>query len=300
MGVDALIAELAARQYGVVSREQLLALGLSPDAIKYRLAKGLLHRLHRGVYLVGHPVPPPLALEMAAVLAFGGRAVISHRSAAKLWELLPYEGEDVEVTVVGCGLRRREGVRVHAVRSLDRRDVTKRHGIPVTTPPRTVLDLAETEPERRVERAFEEGRISRRVNRRQLERLLARSPGRRGAAVLGDLLASEDEPRRTKSELEAYMLAILDSAGLPRPEVNAELGPYEVDLLWRREKLAAEVDSWRFHHTRQAFERDRQRDADLQAMGFRSMRITWRQMTSGREKLVARLAAALAIGRALP
>jgi predicted transcriptional regulator of viral defense system len=249
--VDALIARLAAQQHGVVTRAQLIRLGLSSRQIDHRLATGRLHRLHRGVYLVGHSVPPPFALEMAAVLAFDGRAVLSHRSAAKLWELLAYEGE-VEVTVVGRGIRQRPGMRVHVVRSLDRRDVTKRRGIPITTPPRTVLDLAETASEREVDRAFEEGRISRRVSRRQLEQLLARSPGRHGAAVIGGLLESENEPRRTKSELEQMMLAIVDSANLPHPEVNAMVGPHEVDLVWRREKVAVEVDSWRFHRTRHA------------------------------------------------
>ena len=296
--LDAAIAHLAARQYGVVTREQLLALGLTRAAITHRLRTGSLHHLYRGVYLVGHPLPPPFAREMGAVLACGDRAFLSHRPAANLWKLLTWQGDAADVTVVSAGARRRNDIRVHRVRSLDRRDVTQRERIPVTAPARTLLDLAETEPEREVERAFDEARVRKIVTARQLELLLERSPGRHGAVLIGALVASEKGPRLTKSDAEDLMLSIIDAADLPRPEVNAYVGPYEIDLVWRSAKVAVEIDSWRFHGTRSAFERDRRRDADLQAAEWRVLRITWRQMLHRREEVVARLAAALALAGA--
>jgi very-short-patch-repair endonuclease len=275
----------------VVARWQLLALGLTAAAIDSLVKRGLLHVLYRGVYSVGHRVLPPWAGEMGAVLACGDGALLSHRSAAHLWALLPYPARKrpVDVTVRSRHSRARPGIRVHRVRRLHPRDVRTCKGIPVTTPARTILDLAGTEPYRVFEQALAEGQAQRRVTHRHLEAALERSRRRPGAAVLRAALVADAEPALTRSDAEELFLVQVRSAGLPAPETNARLGPYEVDFLWRAERLAIEVDSFRFHSSRAAFERDRLRDAELQADGFRVMRVTWRHLVDHPEETVVRL-----------
>jgi very-short-patch-repair endonuclease len=162
----------------------------------------------------------------------------------------------------------------------------------VTAPARTLLDLAAMVPIRDLERAVDEARIRRLVRPRQLLDVLDRSPGRRGAGTLRRLL--DGDPTLTGSEAETRLLALLRAAGLPPTAVNARLGHYEVDFLWREQRLLVEVDGYAYHGTRAAFERDRARDADLQARGYRVMRVTWRQLVDQPEALIARIAQALA------
>jgi len=175
-GRERAIAELGRRQRGVVTRTQLRDIGLSPDAIDYRLRSGRLHALHRGVYLLGYSAPPPGARELGAVLACGAGAVISHRSAGALWKLLPRLPGGLEITVAGRDPGRKPGIRIHCVSSLDRRDVRKLHGIPITTPARTLLDLAATASSRELEQALAEAHARRLVHRTDLVSLLARHP----------------------------------------------------------------------------------------------------------------------------
>jgi len=299
---DPAIAGVAGVQYGVVTHEQLLRCGLGRGAIAHRLSRGRLHRLHRGVYLVGHRAAPPLARQLAAVLACGEGAALSHRSAAELWELLPGGGAGAAVDVTVCARNggRRPGIRVHRSRRLDSRDLTERERIPVTAPARTLLDLAETADTRELERAFDEARVRKLVRSNDLRALLARSPGRHGALALEGMLRRQEGPALTRSEAEERMLALLRRAQLPSPEINVAVGRYEVDLLWRAERLAIEVDGYAFHSTPSAFERDRRRDADLQAIGLRVMRVTWRQITEEPEALIARVARAMATGTEKP
>jgi predicted transcriptional regulator of viral defense system len=150
------IAELAGRQRGVVTRAQLLGIGLTAGAIDHRLASARLHAIYRGVYLVGHAVPVERARELAAVLACGRGAVLSHRSAASLWRLVPNAATTIDITVVGRKCASRRDIRVHCVAALDRRDVRKLGGIPVTAPARTILDLAGVRPPRELERTVAE------------------------------------------------------------------------------------------------------------------------------------------------
>ena len=290
---DRAIARLAARQHGVVTWDQLLRVGVSRGAIAHRLANGRLHRVHRGVYLVGHSVAPPLAAEAAAVLACPEGAVLSHQSAAKLWGLCAVAGEQIHVTVVGHH-RRHPSIRLHRTTCLESRDVVKRDGLPLTSPARTLLDLAEAVPGRELERALAEAVRARLVRPAQLTSLLARSPGRHGARVLRDQLDSREGPALTRSEAEERLLSLARAARLPRPELNVRVTGHEVDFLWREVGLVVEVDGFAFHSSREAFERDRLRDAELQAHGFTVMRVTWRQLVDTPEALVARLAAALA------
>jgi very-short-patch-repair endonuclease/predicted transcriptional regulator of viral defense system len=286
------IAQLAARQHGCVTWRQLVDAGVDRGAIAHRLAHSRLHRVHRGVYLVGHGLAPPLARESAAVLACGEGAVLSHLAAATLFGILQHDDPEIDVTVVGCR-KQRAGIRVHSVRSLDPRHVTRRRGLPVTAPARTMLDLAEVVSPRELERAMEEAMRMRLVHERIVRDVLARSPGRRGAAVLAALLDAAAGPTFTRSEAEERLLALVREAQLPPPELNVRLGGHEVDFLWRGVGLVVEVDGYAYHSTRASFERDRLRDAALQARGLKVTRVTWRQIVGEPHALVARLARAL-------
>lgn len=292
--VDQALAAIATSQHGLVTRNQLQSLGLGRGAIAHRVSRGRLHRLHRGVYLVGHAAVPPLAPELAAVMACSPEAVLSHRSAAWLWQLARRPDGEIDVTVVGRNGGRRPHVRVHETRCLGALERTKREGIPVTTPARTLLDLAESVSPRELERALDEARVRRLVRRSQLTGVLDASPGRKGAAALAALLDREGDPKLTRSEAEERTLALVRAARLPRPRVNARVGGLEVDLLWREQRLVVEVDGYAYHSSRTAFERDRLRDAELGAAGFRVMRLTWRVLVDEPEAVVARLASALA------
>lgn len=287
---------VAARQHGVVSRGQLVALGFEPRAIDRRAEAGQLRPLHRGVYLVG-AVPPPLASEMAAVLACGERAVLSHRSAGSLWQLLPYlpNSHPVTVTVPGRDPGTKPGIRIHRVRRLHSAEVTTSKRIPITTPARTLLDLAPILEPAHLEQALARARRRNLVRPPQLSSLLARHPTRHGAPALRRLLEAEDEPAFTRSKAEQLLLTLIRQAELPAPELNIPLHGYEVDFLWRQERLVVEVDGRAYHADAGAFEQDRRRDAELMAHGYRVIRVTWRQLTDAPIPTVARIAAALAV-----
>jgi hypothetical protein len=297
------ISELAAGQHGLVTRAQLASVGLGDHAIDTRLLNGRLHPVHRGVYLVGHTNALPHAPEMAAVLACGPGAVVSHRSAALLWALLAFEAREharawrrVEVTVAGRDPGLKPGIHVHRVRALDPRETRACDGIPITTPARTLLDLAMTASTWELERATAEAFRRRLTSDRELCFLLARHRGRRGAGILRKLLERNAPPALTRSAAEDRFLALVRAAPIPEPAVNVRLGPHEVDFLWRRQRLVVEIDGFDFHSSRAAFERDRLRDAELQASNFRVMRVTWRQLVHHPDAVLARLAAALRAG----
>ncbi len=277
----------------MVTRAQLLRIGLNAGAIDHRLASARLHAIYRGVYLVGHAVPVEGARELAAVLACGRGAVLSHRSAASLWRLVPNAATTIDITVVGRKCASRRGIRVHCVAALGWRDVRKLGGIPVTAPARTILDLAAVVTPRELERAVAEGYTRRLAPRNQLLSLLARVGARPGVGALRALLDADRGPSLTRSEAEERLLALIRAAELPAPELNVRVGPHEVDFLWRGQKVIVEVDGFRFHSSRAAFERDRKRDADLAARGFRVVRVTWRQIVDRPEAVIARIAVVL-------
>ena len=215
---------------------------------------------------------------MAAVLACGSEALLSHRSAAALWAFRPAAGPLVDVTTTRSRHGER-GIRVHRVRALDPEDRTRRDGIPVTTVARTLLDLAETVSPTQLQRAFEEADRLGLLDVRALECLGDRCPGRRGLKPLAALLAMHRDPApMTRSELERRFLDLCRNAGLPPPVVNATVAGMEVDMLWPREKLVVELDGHAYHRTRAAFERDRVRDAVLQQAGHRVLRVTRRRL----------------------
>jgi very-short-patch-repair endonuclease len=266
---------------------------LGRGAIAHRLATGRLHRLHRGVYLVGHPVPPPFALETAALLCCGDRAVLSHGSAAALWGF-GARGSMIDVTISGRERRNLAGVRVHCVRVLSMTEVRRRQALPLTSPARTLLDLAEERSLDELEQAVAEARRSSLVRDGELEAQVKRSPGRHGVKPLRALLKREGGPAFIRSEAERRLLALIRRARLPPPRCNALVAGHEVDFLWPTRKLVVEFDSWEFHRGRDAFEKDRRRDADLLLAGYHVLRITWRRLVEEPEAVIAQIATALA------
>jgi very-short-patch-repair endonuclease len=277
---DEAIARLAARQHGVVTTAQLAAAGLGPRAVAHRVARGRLVRLHRGVYQVG-PLAAPLGDEMAAALATGG--VLSHQTAAAIWGIRPHTGL-IHITVTGEAPRPRPGLRIHRSHSLN---AAVQDGLPLTTPARTLQDLATVLPQHELDRATEQAQVLRLATRHEV----AAQPGRRGSRALRAAL--REEPTITRSEAERRLLALIKAARLPPPETNVTVHGFEVDLLWRSERLIVEVDGFAFHSTRHAFERDRARDAALQTAGYRVIRFTWRQISDEPHAVVAQLAALL-------
>jgi very-short-patch-repair endonuclease len=295
----AMLVDLAERQHGVVSLKQLRQLGWRDGAIRSRVAGGHLHRIHRGVFAVGRPT---VAIEggwMAAVLACGPGALLSHRSAAALWELLAAAGTVIEVISPRRTGRGRPGLAVHYSCCLMSADRAVVRGIPCTSVARTLLDLAAVVDLRALERACDQAEVLRLFDLRAVNDVLARTIGHPGARALKTVIAAANEPAFTRTEIEERFLALCREACLPHPEVNAQvvLGggeAYEVDFLWRRERLIVETDGRETHGTRRAFERDRRRDQRLMLHGWRVARFTWRQVVYEPAELVRTLVALLA------
>jgi very-short-patch-repair endonuclease len=266
---------------------------MSPDAIDRWLHRGHLHRLHRRVYLYGPPIRHQWTYEIAGVLACGEMAVLSNYSATYLWHLLPHPANrrPVHVTVVGRDPGIKPGIRIHRVKQFQGSEVRSRHRIPVTSPARTLLDLAAEAPTAELERATAEAVAKRLVRHSDLAALIANHPRHRGATRLRALVA--DPPAITESEAERRLLILIRRAGLPDPEVSVPLGSYVVDFLWREQRLIVEVDGFAFHSSRVSFESDRRRDADLTSRGFRIIRVTWRQLVDEPELVLVRIAQAL-------
>ena len=278
-GPDARIAALAGRQHGVVARAQLLALGLASDDIDYRLRMKRLQPLHRAVYTAGHDALTREGRWMGAVLAGGHGAVLSHRSAAALWGIASVSGFDLTVP---RQRRSRRGIELH-LSTLPADEITQRNRIPVTTIPRTLFDLATILRPRQLERAMNEAETQRLLDDLSLHDLLARYPRRPGTPAIRALLAARAAGATvTRSELEVKFLEFVDELGFPIPQTNQWIEGFEIDCLWREQRLAVELDGRAFHDTLQAYERDRERDRLLQAAGWRPIRVTWRQLERSR------------------
>jgi hypothetical protein len=272
------VAELAARQWGVVSRGQLCGLGVSVAGVGSWVRRGRFHVIHRGVYAVGHTRLGREGRRLAAVLACGEGAALSHTSAASHWGLLDTAASRIDVTAPRsrAGV---PGVRLHRSRSLDARDLTTHDGIPITTVARTLLDLAATVQPHRLERALAQAERLQLYDHRAIEALLTRANGHRGRTALAQ--ATTSEPAWTRSEAEARFLDLVREASFPEPLVNASLTApdhprLEVDFHWPTHRLIVELDGWETHRTRAAFEADRRKDAALNAAGHRVLRFTWR------------------------
>jgi very-short-patch-repair endonuclease len=291
-GTEAVIAALALRQHRVVARAQLLRAGVPSGAIQRRLESHRLFRLHRGVYAVGVPTVDDRGRWLAAVLACGDGAVLSHRAAATHLRLLDRAPGPVEVTVPGTTPRRRTGIRIHSSRSLPPPDVTRRLGIPCTTVERTILDIAATEPMAMTERAVRQAFVLRLLGRTRMRDALARAGRRPGTKALRCILEGLiDELPLTRSELERRFLYLVRDAGLPMPTVNRYRFGHRVDFAWEEARLIVETDGRASHDNPFAFHADRGRDLDLELAGWHVIRLSWRQVTEEPARVAALLAA---------
>ena len=304
--LDRAVAALAARHHGVVALAQLAGLGMTPDELRTRVAARRLHVLHRGVYgVVGHPLLRIEGHWLAAVLAVGDDAVLSHRSAAALWNLLPPGAGDPEVAVART-LKRRAGISLHCFRSLPGSHVTTRNAIPCTTVARTILDLAAVLSPRRLERALGQAEVLRLYDRNEIDAILAANPRRPGNRTLRALLGGPDPSTTlTRSPLEELLLTLCDRVGLQRPEFNV---PYtltdgteiSIDALWPAAGLAVELDSRGFHSSWRAQVRDRRRDAQLVLAGLKPLRFTDADLTSDADATASLLRHLVGPSPALP
>jgi very-short-patch-repair endonuclease len=285
--VERAIARIAARQDNVITGDQLTAAGLGRGAIAHRVKAHTMQRLHVSVYLLGAAPPTPMARARAAALACGPDAVVSHRSAACLFGLLPEIAGDTDVTVPGRNPGDHPGIRLHRVKSLPRHHVTNVNGIKVTSIARTICDLAATESPHATEQAFQEALYREIVTDKALQAVLDREPRRRGAPVIRALL---ENPSLTRSERERRLLKLIEQAGLPKPLTNVPLNGYKADAFWPQYNLILEFDGWHAHGHRHAFESNRKRDQIMLTKGLRTLRVTDRQLTTEPIALVARIA----------
>jgi hypothetical protein len=286
---------MAAEHDGVLSVAQLRACGLSDRAIARRARDGRLHRLHRGVYAVGHPGITLRGRFRAAVVACGETAVLSHFAAAVWWGFWSWGERLVDVTIIGSGTRKLVGVRVHCSRALDHPDALWRDGIRVTSPARTLLDLAAILPAKALRSIVRRAQAEGTVSIRQILELLDRCNGHHGAAKLRACIAGGPAP--TRSELEDRLLDLLDTGGIARPEINVPLrfGTRTIvpDYLWREQRIAIEADSVAWHDHKLTREHDADKQAQLEAAGYRVLRITWLQIVRTPQQTLARVRAAL-------
>jgi very-short-patch-repair endonuclease len=284
------VAQLAAEQCGVVTAAQLAERGLNPPAIQARVRNGRLHRVHHGVYAVGHPSLSLQGRFVAGVLACGPTAALSYHAAGADWGIRRWEDRLIDVTVLGRGARSRPGLLIHRTRFLDSRDVRRHNGIRVTTPARTLLDLADVLPDKGLRRAVRQAQALNLAQIPQIADVLTRANGRRGAKRLAALIA--DGPAPTASDLEDLVLDVIDNGRLARPQINRRLGRIYPDLRWPEQKLTVECDGATWHEGKLATEDDAERQAHLEADGERVLRVSWQQAFSRPEQTLARLIAA--------
>jgi predicted transcriptional regulator of viral defense system len=270
------VSDLAGRQWGVVSAAQLRALGASRSAITRRVHAGQLHRLFPGVYSVGHASLAREGRRLAAVLACGPDAVLSHRTAAAHWGLLRTDQTRIDVTAPR-GRHGAPGIRLHRSRSLDARDTTHHEGIPITSVSRTLLDLAAQARPSELERALAQADRLRVYDHRTITDVIARSNGHRGTNVLAE--ATTQQPKWTRNAWEAEFLELIRKASLPEPLTNdafhaPDHGHCEPDYHWPTHRVIVETDGFETHGTQAAFRNDRAKDAALTASGYRVLRFT--------------------------
>jgi very-short-patch-repair endonuclease len=285
---------MATRQHGVVALWQLIGLGFGIRAVERRIRDGRLNQLHRNVYAVGHRRSTQRSFWWAAVLAYGNESLLSHRSAAALWELSRQRAGPIDVTAsMGRqGPSRREGIWIHRGR-LHPEDREERAGIPVTSVARTLFDYAEVEDFGRLEKAWEEADRLKRLRLGEVERVCERGYGRRALKPIMRLLAEARAVTRTRSPLEDRFQDFCRHFDLPPHSTNVEVLGKEVDVLWPAAKLIAELDSWEFHSHRAAFQRDRARDTRLLVAGYRTVRVTHDRLDTEATALAAEIQALL-------
>lgn len=291
---DQAVTRIAAGQRNLVTSAQLSECGLGKDAVAHRVKGGWLHLVFHGVYAVGGAELLPFARELAALLACGNRSFVSYRSAAFVWGLQERAPAEVEVSVVGRGCRSRPGMRVHRIQAIDKRELRRHEGLWISSPARAVLEVAGGASPDEVADLVSEGVGGRRLTPAELEAVLRRNRGRRGAARLAAVLGDETAVAITRSQAEKAFLKLIRDAGLPWPEVNAKLGPYRPDFMWRKERLIVELDSYSFHGGPRGFQRDRDKDLFYRGAGFDVLRPTREHVVYAPARTLVMVAQALA------
>jgi predicted transcriptional regulator of viral defense system len=287
---EQVIRRLASRAHGVVTRAELLGAGLTPEVIRQRMDRGLLAPIHRGVYRVGHTAPSLEARYMAAVKACGDDALLAGRAAAHLWGLI--KGSPPEPEVLAPNDRRVKGVRVRRARRSELPPAVSRRGIPVTTVPRTLVDLASSLPEEALARACHEAGVLHKTTPKQVDEVLMRFPNARGRRKLERVLHGDVSV--SLSRLESRFLELLKEDGLLLPVTNKIAGGRRVDCRWPDHKLTVELDSYRFHNSRYAWERDRLREREARSRGDEFRRYTAMDVFDEPAFMLAELRALLA------
>jgi very-short-patch-repair endonuclease len=286
------LAEVARRQHGVISARQLRDLGYATSTVSDAVRRGRLHRIHRGVYAVGHTALTWDAHCLAAVLARPG-SVASHRTAAWIHGLLRYRPEKIHLTAPTRQRAKRDFV-VHFAR-LEPEDRWLVDGIPVTSPARMVLDLAAKEPRQKLDRLLERANERRILDRRRFEALAARAGGHPGRVKFTTALAAyRPESATLRSDLERRFRNLVLAAGLPRPQTNVVIEGYELDAYWEAEGFAVELDVYATHGSPTSFEADREREDELLLAGIELIRVTDVRLDREPRETVARVAAHLA------
>jgi very-short-patch-repair endonuclease len=295
---DEALSALAGAQRTTVSHEQMLALGYGRRTIAHWVSRGRLQRVFHAVYSVVSGELPPLAREQAALLAVGEHAFLSHATAAAILGLLPALPATVEVSVVGRYRASSEGINVHRIRRIDRREVRRHQGLWMSSPARAVLEIAATASAKDLTRAIDEGLARRLFTSRELDDVLARNRPCRGAARLAAILGDPTATAVSRSEREKRLLRLIRDAGLPIPETNVKFGRFEFDFFWRKEKLAVEIDGETFHRGPGAVGRDREKDLAAKAAGIEMLRFTGEHVLKRSWMVLATIAGALALRRA--
>jgi very-short-patch-repair endonuclease len=291
---DARVAALAGGQRTIVSHEQLIGLGFSPRTIAHWVNRGRLTPVFHGVYSVISGELPPLALEQAALLVCGERVFLSHHSAAFLWGLRTAHPVEVEVSVVGRRCDPRKGIRVHQIQEIDRSEIRRHAGLWVSTPARAVLEIAETRSPGEVAAAINEGLAGRVLKRGEVDEVLARHRGRRGAGRLAAVIAGGAGATISRSKAERRFRRLIRDAGLPQPEVNQPFGRWELDFIWREERLVVEIDGYQFHSGPASFNNDHEKDLAVRDAGLDLLRFTSDHVVMRSAMVLARVAGALA------
>jgi hypothetical protein len=267
--IAAKIARIADRQFGHVTRQQLLDLRMPARSITRWAQRGRLIQVHTGVYAVGHAQHSAPAKAMAAVLACGPDAVLSHDSAAALWGVRTWPSLP-EVTAPHH--RRRPGIRTHRTETLARRDIRRHRNIRTTSPARTILDIKARLTDHQLVRAINELRLAKHLRATELERLVRQSKR------ITRLIDPQQNP--TRSPMEDLFLTFCKAHGLPRPKLNVKLFGHEADAVFDHEKVIVELDSWTHHKERDRFESDRKRDSVAAEHGYLTVRLTWARLTT--------------------
>lgn len=289
MRSHARLAKLADRQHGVVSARQMRRLGFSAAAIGRMVRAGRLHRIHRGVYAVGRRLIPDHGRCLAAVLACGRGPVLSHTAAGWLWGLVPVCPALIDVTVPSRG-QRHTGISLHHSATLVPEEWGRMAEIPVTALARTLLDLAASVSARMLWDAVERTERRGRLDLCEIDTMLLRRKGDRGAARLRRALEIYRDPVFSRARSERLFLALCKRAGLPRPRINTWVGKFEIDAYWETERFAVEVDGWESHRTRRAFENDLLRQEEMKLADIDSIRISARRIERAPARVGRRLA----------